>query len=55
MYTCYSGSLLVERNGVEKRRIGVYGGSYGGFFTLMSLFRHPGKYRAGVAMMSGLC
>ena len=31
-------------------KIGVYGGSYGGFFTLMSLFRHPGKYRAGVAV-----
>ena len=35
---------------LQERRIGVYGGSYGGFFTLMSLFRHPGKYRAGVAL-----
>ncbi len=41
--------LLVER-GVDRDKIGVYGGSYGGFFTLMSLFRHPGKYRAGVAL-----
>lgn len=42
--------LLAERYGVDPRRIGVYGGSYGGFFTLMSLFRHPGRYAAGVAL-----
>lgn len=42
--------LLVERYGADRGRIGVYGGSYGGFFTLMSLFRHPGTYRAGVAL-----
>lgn len=42
--------LLVERRGVARERIGVYGGSYGGFFTLMSLFRHPGAYAAGVAL-----
>ncbi|MFC1552525.1 prolyl oligopeptidase family serine peptidase [Candidatus Latescibacterota bacterium] len=41
--------ILVER-GVERQRIGVYGGSYGGFFTIMSLFRHPGTYAAGVAL-----
>lgn len=41
---------LVERSGVHPGRIGVYGGSYGGFFTLMSLFRHPGRYAAGVAL-----
>ena len=41
--------LLVER-GAHRGRIGVYGGSYGGFFTLMSLFRNPGKYAAGVAL-----
>ena len=35
---------------VNRNRVGVYGGSYGGFFTIMSLFRHPGKYRAGVAL-----
>jgi dipeptidyl aminopeptidase/acylaminoacyl peptidase len=42
--------ILAERHGVDRGRIGIYGGSYGGFFTLMSLFRHPGKYRAGVAL-----
>ncbi|MCG8605785.1 prolyl oligopeptidase family serine peptidase, partial [bacterium] len=42
--------ILGDRYGVDKKRIGVYGGSYGGFYTLMSLFRHPGKYAAGVAL-----
>ncbi len=42
--------LLVSDYGVAEGRIGVYGGSYGGFFTLMSLFRHPGRYAAGVAL-----
>ncbi len=42
--------ILVERHGVARERIGVYGGSYGGFFTLMSLFRNPGRYAAGVAL-----
>ncbi len=42
--------LLVSDHGVARERVGVYGGSYGGFFTLMSLFRHPGRYAAGVAL-----
>jgi dipeptidyl aminopeptidase/acylaminoacyl peptidase len=40
---------LVTRYGVDRRRIGVYGVSYGGFFTLMALFRHPGVFAAGIA------
>ena len=42
--------ILADRYGVDRDRIGLYGGSYGGFFTIMSLFRHPGEYRAGVAL-----
>jgi len=42
--------ILADRYGVDPQRIGVYGGSYGGFFTLMALFRHPGKFAAGVAL-----
>jgi dipeptidyl aminopeptidase/acylaminoacyl peptidase len=45
--------LLVDRFGVDRHRIGLYGRSYGGFFTLMSLFRHPGTYAAGVALYPG--
>jgi dipeptidyl aminopeptidase/acylaminoacyl peptidase len=40
---------LVARYGVDRRRVGVYGVSYGGFFTLMALFRHPGLFAAGIA------
>ena len=42
--------ILAEDYAVEADRIGIYGGSYGGFFTLMALFRLPGKFAAGVAL-----
>jgi len=42
--------ILSNDYGVAADRIGVYGGSYGGFFTLMALFRLPGKFAAGVAL-----
>ena len=40
---------LVREHGVDRARIGMYGVSYGGFFTLMSLFRYPGVFAAGVS------
>jgi dipeptidyl-peptidase-4 len=33
---------------VDPRRIGIWGSSYGGLLTSMSLFRYPGVFRAGV-------
>ncbi len=41
---------LVEHAGVDPRRVGIYGGSYGGFMTLMALFRAPGEFGAGAAL-----
>jgi dipeptidyl aminopeptidase/acylaminoacyl peptidase len=41
---------LADKQGVDARRIGIYGGSYGGFFTLMALFKHPGVFAAGAAL-----
>jgi dipeptidyl aminopeptidase/acylaminoacyl peptidase len=41
---------LAANHGVDTRRIGIYGGSYGGFFTLMALFKHPGVFAAGAAL-----
>ena len=41
---------LAATQGVDARRIGIYGGSYGGFFTLMALFKHPGVFAAGAAL-----
>jgi dipeptidyl aminopeptidase/acylaminoacyl peptidase len=36
--------------GVDSARIGIYGGSYGGFITLMAMFTAPGVFRAGAAL-----
>ncbi|MGO9931012.1 MAG: alpha/beta fold hydrolase [Steroidobacteraceae bacterium] len=41
---------LVQQLGVDPKRVGVYGGSYGGFMTLMALFRAPGEFAAGAAL-----
>jgi len=40
---------LVRERGIDRSRVGIYGISYGGFFTLMALFKHPGVFAAGVA------
>ena len=45
-------SLLVEQYGVDPERIGIYGGSYGGFITLMAMFTKPGVFAAGAALRS---
>jgi dipeptidyl aminopeptidase/acylaminoacyl peptidase len=41
---------LVEKQKVDPRRIGVYGGSYGGFITLMAMFTSPDTFAAGAAL-----
>jgi dipeptidyl aminopeptidase/acylaminoacyl peptidase len=41
---------LVEKQGISLRRIGVYGGSYGGFITLMAMFTAPDVFAAGAAL-----
>ncbi len=43
---------LVENEGVDRSRIGLYGGSYGGFLTLMALFTEPEVFHAGAALRS---
>ncbi|MDO6429824.1 prolyl oligopeptidase family serine peptidase [Flavitalea sp. BT771] len=43
---------LVEREGVDPKRIGIYGGSYGGFITLMALFTEPDVFTAGAGLRS---
>ena len=35
---------------VDPKRIGVYGGSYGGFITLMAMFTTPDVFAAGAAL-----
>ncbi len=41
---------LTQKVGVNAKRIGMYGGSYGGFMTLMALFTKPGTFHAGAAL-----
>ncbi|MEQ9403724.1 MAG: prolyl oligopeptidase family serine peptidase [Cyclobacteriaceae bacterium] len=43
---------LVEQLGIDKDRIGIYGGSYGGFITLMALFNSPDTFKSGAALRS---
>ncbi len=42
--------LLAEKYGVDAKRIGIYGGSYGGFITLMGMFTAPDEFAAGAAL-----
>jgi dipeptidyl aminopeptidase/acylaminoacyl peptidase len=45
------GSKYLQKNyGVDPERIGIYGGSYGGFMTLMALFTAPKSFGAGAAL-----
>jgi dipeptidyl aminopeptidase/acylaminoacyl peptidase len=41
---------LVQNHGVDPKRVGIYGGSYGGFMTEMALLRAPGEFAAGAAL-----
>ncbi|MFC5742289.1 S9 family peptidase [Dyella tabacisoli] len=41
---------LVKQQGVDAKRVGIYGGSYGGFMTEMALLRAPGEFAAGSAL-----
>lgn len=41
---------LVERHNVDPARVGCYGGSYGGFLTLMALFTRPELFACGAAL-----
>lgn len=43
---------LVERGFVDRDRVGIYGGSYGGFLTLMALFTKSDRFAAGCALRS---
>lgn len=43
---------LIARHGVDPKKIGIYGGSYGGFITLMAMFNAPETFTAGAALRS---
>jgi len=43
-------AYLASAQRVDAKRIGVYGGSYGGFITLMAMFTAPDTFAAGAAL-----
>ncbi|MFT7269883.1 MAG: dipeptidyl aminopeptidase/acylaminoacyl peptidase [Roseivirga sp.] len=43
---------MVKELGVDPQKIGMYGGSYGGFITLFAMFNHPDVISSGAALRS---
>jgi dipeptidyl aminopeptidase/acylaminoacyl peptidase len=35
---------------IDRNKVGIYGGSYGGFISLMAAFRHPEYFKTAVAL-----
>jgi len=44
--------LLVPKYGIDSTRIGIYGGSYGGFITLFAMFKEANVFKSGAALRS---
>lgn len=44
--------FLAKEHGVDPKKIGIYGGSYGGFITLMAMFTEPDVFNSGAALRS---
>jgi len=45
-------AYLVASEGIDPQRLGIYGGSYGGFITLMAMFTEPDVFAAGAGLRS---
>ncbi|MFN3801967.1 prolyl oligopeptidase family serine peptidase [Belliella pelovolcani] len=45
-------NYLISEHGVQPGKIGIYGGSYGGFITLMALFNASDTFTSGAALRS---
>lgn len=43
-------NYMVKTYGVNPKNVGLYGGSYGGFITLMAMFTTPDVFRSGAAL-----
>jgi dipeptidyl aminopeptidase/acylaminoacyl peptidase len=43
---------LIENLKVDPERIGIYGGSYGGFITIFAMFKHGNVFKCGAALRS---
>ncbi|MBO6512991.1 MAG: S9 family peptidase [Phycisphaerales bacterium] len=45
-------NYVIENHKGDPENVGIYGGSYGGFMTLMAMFLEPDTYKAGAALRS---
>lgn len=45
-------NYLVKNHAIDSNRVGIYGGSYGGFITLMALLKTPDTFHCGAALRS---
>ena len=43
-------NFLIQNYGVNSKNVGLYGGSYGGFISLMGMFTEPDVFAAGAAL-----
>ena len=43
---------LIENHDIDPEKVGIYGGSYGGFITLMAMFTEAETFEAGAALRS---
>ncbi|MGA8852803.1 MAG: prolyl oligopeptidase family serine peptidase [Christiangramia sp.] len=43
---------LIENQNIDPEKVGIYGGSYGGFITLMAMFTEAETFKAGAALRS---
>ncbi len=43
---------LIENEEIDPGKLGIYGGSYGGFISLMAMFNAPETFSAGAALRS---
>ena len=44
--------FLINEQDIDSNRVGIYGGSYGGFITLMALLTSPDEFACGAAIRS---
>ena len=45
-------NYLIQNLGIDGNRVGIYGGSYGGFITLMAMLTKPNEFKSGAALRS---
>ncbi len=45
-------NFLVKNHAIDSNRVGIYGGSYGGFITLMALLKTPNTFNCGAGLRS---